>query len=193
NSDNLIVQGLRYYPAISHSYDHLLIKYSNSGDILYENIYDNGGDDGGGDWLEPMLIDDSNHIFVSFESEQSDSTSILDIVTIKYSHSNDDRLLKSKTNTIPSKYSLAQNFPNPFNPSTLINYSIRENGSVKLEVYNVLGEKIKTLINEYQNSGHKSVVWDGTNDNGYKVASGLYIYKFVAGNYTNIKKMILIK
>lgn len=93
----------------------------------------------------------------------------------------------------PTDNSLSQNYPNPFNPTTLIQYSLKENMNVKITVYDILGRIVKSLINENQNAGYRSVIWDGTNNFGSSVATGLYIYKIEAGNFIDSKKMLLIK
>ena len=85
------------------------------------------------------------------------------------------------------------NYPNPFNPVTTIRYNIPKNGNVTVKVYNILGQKVKTLVNRVQKSGENSVVWNGTNDNGNMVASGIYMYKIKNGRHTSTKKMILMK
>ena len=88
---------------------------------------------------------------------------------------------------------LHQNYPNPFNPSTTIKYFIKENSKVSLNIYNIKGQKVKQLINDQLASGEHSVVWNGTDDNGKSVSSGIYFYKFKAGSYSHTKKMILMK
>ncbi len=85
------------------------------------------------------------------------------------------------------------NYPNPFNPTTTINYSIPGRGNIKLAVFNVKGQRVKTLVNREMPSGEHSVIWGGDDDNGVKVASGIYFYKLQAGTYTKTKKMILMK
>ena len=85
------------------------------------------------------------------------------------------------------------NYPNPFNPTTTIKYNVPENGNVTVEVYNVLGQKVRTLVNTTQRAGENSIVWDGTNNNGDIVASGVYMYKIKNGRHTSTKKMILMK
>jgi flagellar hook assembly protein FlgD len=100
---------------------------------------------------------------------------------------------KNKNSNIPLQYYLEQNFPNPFNPSTTIQYNLPNQEQVKLNVYNVLGQLVKTLVNSFQSAGFHSVIWDGSNNNGQKVSSGIYFYKIDAGKFINIKKMILIK
>jgi len=94
---------------------------------------------------------------------------------------------------VPSVYSLAQNFPNPFNPTTTIEYSIPQSGHVQLAIWNIAGQKVRTLVNENQTASYKKVVWDGRNDMGETVGAGLYIYKLTAGSFTKIHKMNLIK
>jgi photosystem II stability/assembly factor-like uncharacterized protein len=94
---------------------------------------------------------------------------------------------------IPKSFSLFQNYPNPFNPTTSIKYSLKEDVNVNIAVYNILGQTVKTLINEFQQAGYKELIWDGSNDNGLEVASGIYIYKIIAGDYINSKKMLLLK
>jgi len=91
------------------------------------------------------------------------------------------------------KNSLAQNYPNPFNPQTTIAFSLKERGHVSLKVYNVNGELVKTLINEQRNSGADTKTWDGQNDAGETVSSGVYFYKLVTSNFTQTKKMVLLK
>ena len=91
------------------------------------------------------------------------------------------------------EYSLEQNYPNPFNPSTMIKYTLPHNSFVTLKIYDILGREIKTLVSENQNSGQYSIQWDGTDNSGNRVTSGIYIYKIVANNYVASKKMILMK
>ncbi len=91
-------------------------------------------------------------------------------------------------NEIPSVYSLAQNYPNPFNPTTTISFGLPKAGNVKLVVYDVLGRAVATLINEHRDAGMYNIAFDASN-----YASGVYFYKLEAGDFTSIKKMILVK
>jgi len=86
------------------------------------------------------------------------------------------------------KYYLAQNFPNPYNPSTLITYSIAAQSNVTIKIYNVLGKLITTLVNENKEAGNYQV-----NFNAAGLGNGVYFYKIQAGNYTATKKMLLLK
>ncbi|MFZ1289661.1 MAG: YCF48-related protein [Melioribacteraceae bacterium] len=89
---------------------------------------------------------------------------------------------------IPHEYFLSQNFPNPFNPGTTIEYSVPQKSQVTLKVYDLLGREITTLINEEKSVGNYSVKFDGSN-----LTSGIYFYKIISGNYSSIKKMIVLK
>ncbi|GAB4340350.1 MAG: hypothetical protein Kow0037_26140 [Calditrichia bacterium] len=94
---------------------------------------------------------------------------------------------------VPTVFDLKQNYPNPFNPTTSIKYQVPQNVDVRLEVFNILGQRVKTLVNRKMDPGYYEVVWDGTNDFGAKVASGLYIYRIQAGDFVKSHKMILMK
>ena len=94
---------------------------------------------------------------------------------------------------LPTTYDLSQNYPNPSNPSTVIEYALPNEGNVTIEIYNSIGQKVRTLVNEFQNAGYKSVMWNGKNDAGESVASGSYIYSLTAGDFVKTQKMILAK
>jgi hypothetical protein len=94
---------------------------------------------------------------------------------------------------IPSQFSLNQNYPNPFNPETKLEFDLPKNCHVKLDIYNILGRKIRTLFDEYLSAGYKTINWDGKDDNGNEVPTGIYFYRIKAGEFTQAKKMILLK
>lgn len=94
---------------------------------------------------------------------------------------------------IPVNYSLSQNYPNPFNPSTTIHFSIPSQSFVNISIYNVLGEKIKTLLAEEMQPGSFQISWNGTNDFNQNLSSGVYIYRIDADNFFQSRKMILLK
>ncbi len=97
------------------------------------------------------------------------------------------------TQIIPTTYDVSQNYPNPFNPTTTIKYQLPEASKVKLVIYNVLGQKVRTLVNKRMQPGYYQVVWDGRNDQGVQVSSGIYIYRFESDGLTRTMKMILMK
>lgn len=98
---------------------------------------------------------------------------------------------------VPERFELMQNYPNPFNPTTTINYTIpsqsQNNSIIKLEIFNTLGQRIRTLVEEKQIAGSYSKQWHGKDDAGVQVASGLYMYRLTAGDFVESKKMIFLK
>ncbi len=95
--------------------------------------------------------------------------------------------------TLPEAFSLDQNYPNPFNPSTTISFSLPSAGEARLEVYNVQGQLVKTLVEGHLDAGTHQVVWDGTDGTGAEVASGVYLYRLTAGDQVETRKMSLVK
>lgn len=98
-----------------------------------------------------------------------------------------------KVKEIPTEFTVSQNYPNPFNPTTNIKYGIPQDAKVSLVIYNMLGQVVKTLVDQEQEAGYYTVRWDGTNDFGSRVSSGIYIYRITAGKYTSTMKMNLLK
>jgi len=94
---------------------------------------------------------------------------------------------------LPTKYALHQNYPNPFNPSTTIKYDLKAKTDVKLTIYNVLGQKVRTLVNTNQAAGFQNVIWNGLNEIGEQVSSGIYIYRIEADGFVKSRKMVFMK
>lgn len=94
---------------------------------------------------------------------------------------------------IPDHFDLGQNYPNPFNPNTVIEYALPQRSSVKITIYNVLGQKVKVLKDKTEEAGYKSVVWDGKDDSGVELASGIYFYRIMAKDFVKTRKMTMIK
>ena len=101
--------------------------------------------------------------------------------------------LAGEVSPIPTDYALYQNYPNPFNPTTTIRFALPTAGHVRLEVYNILGQIVETLIDDNLGVGYHTLVWDGDDAMGRPVASGIYFYRVVSGNYTQSRKMVLVK
>jgi hypothetical protein len=91
---------------------------------------------------------------------------------------------------LPEKFTLFQNYPNPFNPETKITYDLSQGANVRLEVFDILGNKVKTLVEEHQGIGRYSVYWNGKNELGENVSSGVYFYRLTARNYCKSQKMV---
>ena len=104
------------------------------------------------------------------------------------------------TSNLPQNFALDQNFPNPFNPLTVIRYQLPVESRVKLKISNILGQEVKRLADEIQDAGYKSVVWNSTNDQGNPVASGIYFYRMEATSvndptniFSQVRKLILMR
>jgi len=102
-------------------------------------------------------------------------------------------IIPIETPGLPNSYQLSQNYPNPFNPETNINFDLPQKSKVSIRVYNILGREITTLVDKELSAGKYNVTWDGSNSSGQKASSGIYFYKINAGNFTETRKMILLK
>ncbi len=94
---------------------------------------------------------------------------------------------------VPITFNLAQNYPNPFNPSTVIEYALPKAGNARLEIFNVLGQRVKLLQDGSVTSGQHQATWDGSDDGGHAVAAGIYLYRLTQGGFTESRKMVLLK
>tara|TARA_B100001964_G_scaffold18274_1_gene18686 strand:- start:1494 stop:2804 length:1311 start_codon:yes stop_codon:yes gene_type:complete len=101
--------------------------------------------------------------------------------------------IDNRSESLPQKFALEQNFPNPFNPSTTIGYELPENGLVNIAIYDITGRHISTLVSNQQKAGYKSITWNATNDAGSPVSAGLYLLAIQAGEFRQTKKMVLLK
>ena len=93
---------------------------------------------------------------------------------------------------LPERFTLYQNYPNPFNPVTTLRYDLPENSLVNITIYDMLGRQVKTLMDQTQDAGYKSVIWNATNEYGNPVSVGIYLYQIQAGEYISTK-MVLLK
>jgi len=148
---------------------------------------DNGDGTGTFDWTPGDT--ESGEYNVQFIASDG---SLEDIDTVEITVNDVNAVLETGEG-VPTEYALGQNFPNPFNASTRIEFALRQGGHTKLEVFNILGQNISTLVDEYLPAGSQSASWNGTNATGKVVPSGLYFYRLTAGEYTEMKKMVLMK
>ena len=124
--------------------------------------------------------------FPLYFMEENRSKELLEhILNVKFSEP--VTIAASKTQ-IPESFALDQNYPNPFNPTTIINYQLSTSNDVELSIFNTLGQKIVTLVSEYQQAGSHSVTWDGSD-----MASGVYYYILTSGDFQDVKKMVLLR
>jgi hypothetical protein len=101
--------------------------------------------------------------------------------------------IEGETPDVPDRFFISQNYPNPFNPFTTLSYGLPTDSEVRIDIFNVLGQRVVTLVDEYQTAGFKSVIWNGQDSGGDKVSSGVYFYTIEAGDFHDSKKMLLIK
>ena len=101
--------------------------------------------------------------------------------------------IASNNNGVPKKFALYQNYPNPFNPTTVISFDVATRTNVSLRIFNILGQEIRTLVDAQLSPGHDVITWDGKNNAGVSVNSGIYIYSLQAGDFRDSKKLALVK
>jgi hypothetical protein len=100
--------------------------------------------------------------------------------------------VESQGSSKPTIFKLNQNFPNPFNPGTVISYELPSESPVQLEIYNSLGQRVRTIVDAWQEAGFHGMIWDGTDNTGRGLASGVYFYRLHAGSFTESRKMVLV-
>ena len=146
-----------------------------------------------------VLKGDGALIAVTFEAQNDVRGTVDAPVTIGNVMLNETRVGQSVQATVaiegkPLSFGLDQNYPNPFNPSTTISYRVPDDGlMVKVDIFNLTGQHVKTLVDGLHRAGEYHVVWDATTDSGEKAGSGLYFYRIIGDKFTSVKKMLLVK
>lgn len=138
--------------------------------------------------LEP---DTWYYISIITADEASNWSELSNIIAVKTQSLSLD--IDADDNNIPTDFHLAQNFPNPFNPSTRIEFALPFTTHVTISIFNILGQVTATIIDEIKPAGNYSITWDGINSYGQKVSSGIYIYRINADDYQSSKKMALVQ
>jgi hypothetical protein len=179
--------------------DFATIKYYPNGNTAWVMRYN--GPANGSDAIQfqnQLAMDDSGYVYVTGDSYGIGTN--IDYATIKYVQSPSGVEDETQVLEKPSEFSLSQNYPNPFNPSTTIHFTVhRPSSAVRspvlttLVVYNVLGETVKTLLSEPKEAGEYTIRWDGKNDRGEQLSSGVYFYELKVGDQPSVKKMVLLK
>jgi len=139
--------------------------------------------------LDPQWDADSLSVVVFVQS--TGSKTVYQSATISYDELNVTDV--QNENLFPSEFKLEQNYPNPFNPSTVIGYQLPVSGNVTLKVYDVLGNEVATLVNEYKSAGSYEVNFTVGQDSSPDIASGIYFYRLNAGKFVETKKLMLLK
>ena len=162
--------------------DYATVKYDTDGNEQWSITYK--GPDDRYDYANSICLDDSGYVYVTGMSGSLSSGS--DFATIKYTQTPNS--LNPGWLTVPEEYKLHQNYPNPFNPVTTIEFSISRTGKVTLKIYNILGEKVATLISGRFAAGSYSYEWDAS-----RFPSGVYLYRLQAEGYVEAKKMVVMR
>lgn len=180
NAGNVYVGGTTYLT--STNTDCILIKYSSTGTELFTKTYDGPA----------AKFDGANEIFVHpsgaamYVAGYSDGIGTAgDGVIIKYSQLTGNEII---SNEIPAKFSLSQTYPNPFNPSTKIEFALPESGNVKLEVFDITGKIVSELVNGSYSAGYHSVSF-----NAASISAGVYYYRIRFNGLSEVRKMMLVK
>lgn len=149
-----------------------------------------------------LELNDANYYYSYPTLYDLDADGTLECVITRYNYPsfNEYDLLVYNTgvtgviaNPIPMNFKMEQNFPNPFNPSTTIRYSISEDAKVKIIIFNTNGEQITTLVNEKLSAGEHEIIWNGTNSSGTRVPTGVYFYQLFSNQKSETKKMLLLQ
>ena len=193
DSDNSYVTG-RSYGGSETGDDYATIKYYPNGDTAWVIRYNSPANNT--DAASALAVDDSCNVYVTGTSYNS--LTYTDYTTIKYVKNPSGVGDEVESSEKPSEFSLSQNYPNPFNPTTTIKFKVQ--GSrfkvplhTTLRIYNLLGQKVRTLVDEPKWAGDYTVQWNGKNDQGEQLASGVYFYLLKVGENTLAKKMVLLK
>jgi uncharacterized delta-60 repeat protein len=175
---NVYVSGGSYSTTFN---DYTTVKYKNGGGQDWVLRYN--GPANNDDFSNAVAVDGLGNVYITGYSTGLSSN--YDIATIKYSATVG---VSNNGNEIPTNYSLSQNYPNPFNPTTTISFELPKQSDVSLSVYNSIGEEISVIVNDKLSAGKYRINFDGSN-----ISSGIYFYRLQAGDFTQTKKMILIK
>jgi hypothetical protein len=203
----------QYYPAIATDDSGKFVitweDYRNGNADIYAQRYESSGNPKGNNYFVPnsqyasfaqqypaVVANGSNIYFTWTDNRRAKGWDIYTkVVDWNWSKVEDDHEV-----ILPISFELCQNYPNPFNPITIIKFTVHSAQSMvhrpvptTLRIYNILGQKVRTLVDEPKSVGNYEVIWDGKDDNGKEVASGIYFYQLKAGEFSECKKMLFLK
>ena len=166
-----------------------------SGKVVNYKIDPQVVDGGGAMWLTTTHYKLSSSLGQSITGEQSGATNKVytgfwnpRVVELSPVEQEEDDFIQ-----LPKEFDMRQNYPNPFNPTTVIEYALPKATTVKIQIYNILGQAVRSLVDGPQEPGYKTVYWDGKDNSEREVSSGIYFYRIVAGSFVECRKMALLK
>jgi beta-glucanase (GH16 family) len=143
---------------------------------------------------ETWPFDAPQYLLMNIAIESSITSSFIETeMEIDYVRVYEASTLSNQAETVPVHIDLLQNYPNPFNPTTQIKYDLPEDTMVSITIYDIMGRSIKSLVNSNQSAGYRSIQWNATNNLGEPVSAGLYLYTIQAGQFRQVRKMVLLK
>ena len=165
------------------------LSYEFSDDTLFISVTEYPCEEEGFDTYDECIEDGEMGLFLGDLEDIQDFY----IHTYRVMLPTGDDVSLADVTVMPEKFTIHQNYPNPFNPVTTLRYELPEQTHVNITIYDMLGRKVKTLINQTQDAGYRSVIWDSTNNYGKPISAGIYLYQIQAGEYISTKKMVLLK
>jgi hypothetical protein len=193
--------------ATTESYEGMLIRVENVGIAdPFPDSPSNFGEFTVDDGTGAVRVDDLGNFRGNLDSTFAQGDSLLSLTGIhhftfgnhKIEPRNDADVVRKPVsvdgnNTGPFTFELAQNYPNPFNPETTIRFQLARQGNVTIKIYNILGQKVRTMIDEVKPAGTYTIKWNGTNDRGLLVSSGIYFYQMISADFFKVQKMLFLK
>jgi hypothetical protein len=184
--DNVNIQ---WHISISHNQENWDLYFSDDGGANWEAIQlDLHPAQLSYQWIVPQLATEQARIKIYMDNTGGDYDDISADFTIQESTAS-----VKESEEYPQIFALYPNYPNPFNPITLISYELSTVSDVQLTIYNLLGQRVKSLVNERQSVGIYQVQWDGRDIKGESVSSGIYLYRLQAGSFIQTRKMVLVR
>jgi hypothetical protein len=150
-------------------------------------------DDGSLPWLSPFEGQNFQPNQEQYAHAYDSATGVYAVVEYAILINSKSSAVPEEETNIPGHFELFPNFPNPFNNETVIKYNLSRPVEVSLVIYNILGQKVRTLVQDEKQNGTMNVAWNGKDDSGKEVSSGIYFYRLKAGEYTQTKRMVLLK
>tara|TARA_B100000131_G_C17990961_1_gene562555 strand:- start:205 stop:1011 length:807 start_codon:yes stop_codon:yes gene_type:complete len=181
---NYLIAGYKTQSYDQGDTDAWLLLIDSNGDSLWSNTYSEIDGQGVDKAYSVVQVEDGSFVFCGLFNNAAF------VAKTEYA---EEIILSTEDNFIIQDYMLHQNYPNPFNPTTKISYDLPEASVVRLSIYDLMGRKIRTMINSKQTAGFKNIQWNATDNLGKSVPAGMYIYTIQAGQFRQTRKMVLLK